>query len=251
MKISMIKLKSRGYLIGNLPLLSLFLLTLFALCLCLNILPETATQLMSSQPENVRDMGVIAISSGVIFALFCFYCVFDMGLYRFFIRKAQNRGGRVKDLFHYFLPSESINVLSFFIRYKTMTGLLFTFCFAPFYLSFSFLMKLLKGSPSLIVTVVILLTSVLLFLTGLYFWSEVKASLFLVKFYFAKGDYLNFRQLVSSSQKEMRERKKNLKRLKLSFVWWFLSCVFVVPSIYVFLYYRQSKAVLASEIMKE
>lgn len=251
MKISMIKLKSRGYLIGNIPLLSLFVLTLCFLSVCLNILPEAATQLLSELPEKSQSLAVSGISLSVIFVLLFFLSLFDMGIHRFFLRKAQRKGGKVKDLFYYFSPSESLAVLSFFIRYKAMSTLLYAVSFAPFSVCVALLLQLLKGVPSLGVSLVMLCTAVLLFFTGAFFLSEVKASLFLVKYRFINGAYLNFRQLVSASQNEMLKHKKTVFSLKVSFLWWFLSCLLILPSLYVFLYYSQSKAVLAAEIMEE
>ena len=56
MKNSMVKLKSRGYLIGYLPLLTLLLLTLIVLSVCLNMFPETVSQLLSDYSETARSI---------------------------------------------------------------------------------------------------------------------------------------------------------------------------------------------------
>ena len=203
------------------------------------------------QSEKIRSIAVICISFAVLFISALIYSCFDMGLFRFFLRKAQHKGGKIKDLFCYFSPSESFKLMLFVLRYSAMKFTVLCLSYLPFVLSALFLLKLLKTSSSLSVTIIMGLTVLILFICGAAFMSAVNDSLFLVKFYFANGCFLNFRQLVSSSQNEMKKQRKALVSLKFSFVWWFLSCIFVVPFAFVFLYYRQSKAVLAAEIMKE
>lgn len=251
MKNSMIKLKGRGYLIGNLPLLSLLFLSLWAFSVCLNILPEAVTQLLSENPGKMRIASVLGASLGVVIVLFSVTGLSYMGLQRFFLRKAEGKGGRVKDLFFYFSPSESFGAISFLLRYALMKAALYTVCYTPFAVGAAFVFRLAKTSASLSVTVIMLFTVIILFVNGSAFALSVKASLFLVKYYYIRGIYLTFRQLVSSSQKEMKKHRKSLFRLELSFIWWFLSCLLIVPSVYVFLYYGQSKAVFAAEIMGE
>ena len=71
------------------------------------------------------------------------------------------------------------------------------------------------------------------------------------KEYYAKGEYITFRQLVSSSQSQMKNRRKTLVKLRLSFLLWVIFSLFFFPSAYVFSYYSQSKAVLAAEFMAD
>lgn len=248
---SMIKLKGRGYLIGNLPLLTLLILSLWVFSLCLNILPEALMQLLSELPEKSRSFAVAVASVAVIFVLLFLFSLFDMGLHRFFLRKAEHRGGKVNDLFYYFSPSRSIGAFTFIIKYTLMKTGLFFLCFLPFFISLNFLFRLIKTSASLSVTAVMLLTVMLLFVNGCIFAFALKSSLFLVKYYYVNGVYLNFRHLISTSQHEMQNHKKSFLKLELSFVGWFFSCLFIFPIVYVLLYNGQSKAVLAAEIMSE
>ncbi len=249
MKNAIIKLKSRGYLIGNLLVLSLVLLIFSVFSLCLGIIPEIATQLLADVSERVRSIYVIVISFVILLVFFCAFSIVGMGFCRYFLRKAERKGGKVGDLFFYFSPSESFSVLCFFIRYMTLKALLFVLCFLPFTLCGVFLGWLIEKNVSLGVSFVLFFTALILLLLGAAVFSNFKNSLFLVKYYYAKGTYLNFRQLVSSSQSEMKRKGKSLLKLQLSFLGWFLSCLTILPSVYVFMYYQQSMAVLAAEIM--
>lgn len=249
MKNSIIKLKGRGYLIGNLPLLILLFLSLWAFSVCLNFLPEVMSQLLDESHPEIQIFIVSGVSVVIILILTNVLSLSYMGLQRFFIRKAEHKGGKVSDLFYYLRPSKSLGAMVFVFKYTMMKFMINAVCFMPFSVSLLFLIKIIKTSASLNVTVVIFLSCVLLFINGTVFSYSVNSSLFLVKYYYIKGSCFTFRQLVSTSQKEMREHKKMLLKFDLSFVWWFLSCLLIIPSIYVFLYYGQSKAVFASEIM--
>lgn len=249
MKISMIKLRGRGFLIGNMSVLSLLFLSLWAFSVCINIMPEAVTQLLSENSVKIRSLSVIGVSLGVIAIMLFTFSLSYLGLQRFFLRKAQRKGGRVKDLFFYFLPSESFSAFGFMCRYLLMKLFIYSFCYLPFFSGLLFMLRLLKSSASLSVTVIMLFTVILLFINGSVFSLSAKHSLFLVKYYYISGNYVSFRQLVSNSQREMKKHRKSLLSLELSFVWWFLSCLLVFPLVYVFLYHGQSKAVFAAEIM--
>ena len=71
------------------------------------------------------------------------------------------------------------------------------------------------------------------------------------RYYYAKGEYLTFRQLVSSSQHQINNHRKALTRLRLSFSLWLIFSLFFFPAAYVFSYYSQCKAVFAAEIMAD
>lgn len=249
MKISMIKLRGRAYLMGNLLLLSLLFFTVLSFSICLNILPETALQLLSSVSENTANIITAIISIVVMILVFCVFSAADMGLRRFFLRKAQRKGGSVKDLFFYFNPRETVRLICFSVKMTFMKAALLTLYFLPFLLSLFLLLSLIRNSASLNVSVVMLLSTLCLFLNGIMFYSKMVSSLFLVKYYFVNGEYLDFRHLISSSQNQMKKHKKTLMKLKISFTGWFLSCIFLLPVGYVFSYFCQSKAVAAAEFM--
>lgn len=248
---SMIRLKGRGYLIGNLSLLSLLFLSLCAFSVCVNILPEAITQLLSEHSVKTRAFAVAGVSLGVIVLMAFIFSISYLGVQRFFLRKAERKGGKVKDIFFYFLPSESFQAFGFVCRYLLMKLFIYTVCYLPFLLGMGFMLRLLKSTASLSITLLMLFTVILLFINGSVFALSVRHSLFLVKYYYINGSCISFGQLVANSQREMKKHRKSLLSLELSFVWWFLSCILVFPLVYVFLYYGQSKAVFAAEIMNE
>lgn len=251
MKISIMKLKGRGYLIGNLLLLSLLFFTVILFSVCINILPEMALQLLSTVPQNITNIITLFVCVAVILFLFCIFSAADMGLIRFFLRKAQKKGGKAKDLFFYFSPKQTAKLISFSVKTALLKFFILCICFMPFCFGSFLLFSLIKNSASLSVSVVMLLSTLCFLLNGIVFYSLADSSLFLLKYYFANGEYLNFRHLVSSSQTQMKKHRRTLLKLRLSFMGWFLSCVFILPIGYVFSYFSQSKAVAASHFMAD
>ena len=250
MNISMIKLKGRGFLMGNLTVISLLILSLLSLSLCMNLIPGVVFQWETDLSEKSRSAIVLTLSVCIIAFLFAVISALDMGIDRFFLRKAQKKGASTKDFFFYFKPKEVLGMLSFSLRLFLIKFIMGTVCFLPAVLCGALVSSMISSSASLNVSVVLLIAFLCFILNGMYFYSRFSGTLFLAKYYYIKGEYLNFRQLVSSSQYTMKKELKNLRRLKLSFSGWFLLCLFILPSLYVFSYYRQSSAVIAAEFMK-
>lgn len=248
MKTSMIKLKSKAYLMGNTAMLCLLFFSLVSLYFCLNLLPEIALQTVTFFSESTI---LLSVSIAVIGISFTAFSVSDMGFTRYFLRKAERSGGSVKDLFFYFAPEKAIKLLGFSVRFTLMKILLLLLCFMPFSVNLLIFLSLSESSVSLKVSVVMLISSLLFFLSGCVFYLEFADSLFLVKYYYAKGEYLTFRQLVASSQTQMKNCRASLIKLRFSFSLWLIFSLCFFPSAYVFSYYSQSKAVLASEIMAD
>lgn len=248
MKTSLIKLKSKAYLMGNTSMLCLLFFTLVSVCLCLNLLPEIALQTLS---DFEKSTVLISVSLSVILLTLMIFSVADMGFTRYFLRKAERSGGSAKDLFFYSAPKKAMKLMAFSLKYNLMKALLFALCFLPFSADVIIFLSLSENLLSLKVSVVMLISAMLFFLSGCRFYGKFSDSLFLVKYYYAKGEYITFRQLVSSSQSQMKNRRKTLVKLRLSFLLWLIFSLFFFPSAYVFSYYSQSKAVLAAEFMAD
>ncbi len=233
---------------GNTSMLCLLFFTLVSVCLCLNLLPEIALQILTYFEKSTV---LILASLAVISMMFVIFSVADMGFTRYFIRKAERSGGSAKDLFFYSSPKKVMKLMAFSLKYNLMKALLFLLCFLPFSANVMIFLSLSETVLSLKVSVVMLISALLFFLSGCQFYGKLADSLFLVKYYYAKGEYLTFRQLVSSSQSQMKNRRKLLVKLRLSFLLWMIFSLCFFSSAYVFSYYSQSKAVLAAEFMAD
>ncbi len=248
MKTSVIKLKGKACLIGNTSVLCLLFFTLAAVMLCLNFLPEIAVQTL---PDYHKNTFMIFVSVAVIAFAYALYSVFDMSFTRFFLRKAEKKGGTVKDLFYYSAPSRAVRLILFCVRLGMVKAFLLLICFLPFAANIVIFLNLSEHSVSLKVSAVMLASAIFFFLNGCRFYFMLSDSLFLVRYYYAKDEYLTFRQLVSSSQHQIKNHRKALTRLRLSFTLWLIFSLFFFPAAYVFSYYSQCKAVFVAEIMAD
>ncbi|MBQ1995497.1 MAG: hypothetical protein II237_04835, partial [Clostridia bacterium] len=163
MKTSLIKLKSKAYLMGNTSMLCLLFFTLVSVCLCLNLLPEIALQTLS---DFEKSTVLISVSLSVILLTLVIFSVADMGFTRYFLRKAERSGGSAKDLFFYSAPKKAMKLMAFSLKYNLMKALIFALCFLPFYADVVLFLLLSENLLSLKVSVVMLISAMLFFLSG-------------------------------------------------------------------------------------
>lgn len=174
----------------------------------------------------------------------------DLGFKRLFIKKAEGINTSKNDLFYYFRFKEFAKVLLYFTRIIIFKGFVFFICFLPFFAVICFLSSLIKN-VSVVSGLIFVLTALVNFINGAYFYKHFSYSLFLCDYYFVCGKFINFSHLIASSQSTMKNKCKELLKMKISFCGWFLLCALVVPILFVFLYYNQTKAVLALEYINE
>lgn len=250
--ISMFRLKGRGFLIGNFSLTALVVLTGAVFVFCLNLLPEVVLQVSVSYLPNVNgDLIVAAVSLLLLAVIFLFCSVVSLGTDRFFLRKAQNRGGGVKDIFYYFHPKKVFSAAAFVLRLFAVKLLLLIFCNTPTFLCLFLLVSIWQTSASVKVSLILLVSILAFAANGMYFYCKISSSLFLSRYYYIEGIFLNFRHIISCSQNTMKDKKKTLSKLRISFWGWFISCLLVFPAVYVFCYYRQTLSVAANDFMNK
>lgn len=250
--VSFFRLKGRGYIMGNVFLVSLFTLTSAALLFCLNFLPEVISQLLFSKVSEVQRSLIVAVCCLLlIFSAFLIYSSARYGSDRFFLRKAQNQGASVKDFFCYFHPKRAFSAFFFELRFLTLKLAAALFCLSPAILCFLMLLNLWKSTASVKVSVILLFSFVAFLINGIIFTSKIYSSLFLARYYYIEGKFVSFSHIISSSQSAMKEHKHTLRQLKLSFLGWFFLCLLIFPLGYVYSYYNQTLGVAANEFMNK
>lgn len=252
--ITRLRLKGRMLLIDNVVLISLLVSTTVMLVLCINFFVLVYELFLRNRVEAVisnyvplADLFValvlLSLSSAVRWLI-------KLGADRYFLRLTQKNGGTAQDVFYYFKPAEITQGLVFSMKLKLLYGVWLVISFFPAVLSFMLLSHCVERGVSFLVAVILTLGTVAFLLSGIFFYRNINASLFLVKYHFLAGDCITFRQMISDSQESMKKRKSLLFRLKFSFIGWFLLCVFIFPIGYVWGYYNQTLAVAAGEFMK-
>lgn len=250
--LSEIRLKGRKLLIGAVFLFSLTLAIGIMLVFSLSLMPAVyQTAVLPKIKESSYTPAVSLIVSFVLMvATFMSVTALSTGSDRYMLKKAQNRYACTKDIFYYFSLNEFFRLFVLKLRLFIMRLALFVMLNIPTFLCLFLLFSLVWNKFSFAVTLILSAGALVFLLSAVYFYMRLSASLFLAEYYYITGEYLSFRHLIASSQNAMRGKSGYLFRLKLSFLPWFLSCVFIFPLGYVWAYYRQTLAACAEEIMK-
>ncbi len=247
-----IRLRGRRLLIGTVPLFSLTLAVGIMLVFSLSLMPlvyKSALLPKLSQLSLPSYTGV-AVSAALLFVTAMSYLAVKTGSDRYMLRRAQGVYASATDIFYYFRPSAFFSLFIFKLRIFLLRLWVYVLLNIPTLLCAFLLRYLVSSRFSFAVSLVLCCGTAAFFLSGLYFYLRLTASLFLAEYYYIKGEYLSFRHLTGSSQNAMKDRSSELMRLRLSFSGWFLSCIFILPVGYVWGYYRQTLAAFADETMQ-
>ncbi len=252
--ISEIRLKGRSLLIGAVPLFSLTLavclLLTFSLSLMSLVYRSALLPAVDNYFGNYASYINLFAAAAILLSAVMAYIVLKTGSDRYMLKRAENVHAGTKDIFYYFSPRNFFSLLSVSLRLFLIRFSVFVFLNIPTGLCAFLLLSLSRSRFSAAVSAVLAAGCAAFFISSLWFYMRLTSSLFLVRYYFIKGEYLNFRHLTASSQNAMRGNIKSIRRLKLSFFGWFSLCVLILPIGYVWGYYRQTLAARANEIMK-
>ncbi len=252
--VSLYRLKGRALQIDNSLIVTLTFLTGFVLIVTVNFLPVIYRSfifpLFTFSEEFFYAVGDLFASSLLLGTAFGFYSSVRLGTKRYLFKKAQKKNPRVNDIFFYFLPKRYFSAFIYSVKTALVKLSLFLFCMAPSLVCFVAVGHFSRQGVSALVCLSLSVTAMCLLLNGGVFYSLFYSSFFLCDYYFIEGTYLNFRHLLSCSQKSMCGKNTLLTRLKLSFFGWFVLCFALLPIPYVWGYYNQSLAVAAAEFMK-
>ncbi len=250
---SEIRLKGRSLIMGALTLFTLTLAVSVSLGYSMSLMPLIYRSALLPLVKNFTDGYVSYINLfaalSVLFLSYMSLKALKTGSDRYMLKKAQNVCASTKDIFYYFIPRQFFSLFYVSCRVLFLRLLLFIFVNIPTTLCMLLLLNLGRSTFSAAVSFVLAAGCGAFFISGIYFYNKLSASLFLIPYYFIKGEFLSFRHLLSSSQNAMRGKTKSLLRLKMSFTGWFLSCVLILPCAYVWSYYNQTMAAYAEEIM--
>ena len=216
--------------------------------LSINLIPivyvSAVKPLMSVANEKAISF---IISAAVMLMLWQVYSCLSYGCDRFMLKRAENFTSGAGDIFYYFKPKNLFSLLTFTLRLGICKLMTLVLVLTPFFICGWGCYSLCMKGFSAAVCGIFAVFSAVFFFVGFSTYSRICDSLFLVRYLFIKGDYLDFRHLLSQSQQDMSKKSNRLRKLKGSFVGWFLLSLLVFPLPYVWCYYRQTKACFAAE----
>ena len=217
--------------------------------LAVNLMPivyVSAVKPLLSSELQAKAISLV-ISAAVLLIMHQVYSCLSFGCDRFMLKRAENFTSGAGDIFYYFAPSKLIVLCMFGLRFTLYKLRMLVLVFLPFFLCLASFYSLCVQGFSAAVCGIFAVFSAVLFFVGFKTYGEISNSLFLVRYRFIKGGYVDFRHLLSQSQQDMSKMSGKLRKLKGSFMGWFLLCLLIFPLPYVWCYYRQTKACFAAE----
>lgn len=228
-------------------ILTMTFLVLLLIVISINLMPMVYVSVVKSLlAETGQEKTItLAISSVLLFAsVFIFSCL-SYGTDRFMLKRAENTVAGAGDIFYFFAPKRVVPFGVFLMKLTFYKTFLLTVLLVPFIICTGVFVSLCAREFSALVCSVFAVFSLVFLLAGCFAFLQINDTLFLVRYRFIKGEYINFRQLLSQSQQDMTGKTLRLRKLKGSFAGWFLLCAFIFPLPYVWSYYRQTKACFA------
>ena len=214
----------------------------------LNLIPMVyLTAIRPMLSDFRRESAITAILSLVLLIIsVAVYSCLSFGTDRFMLKRAENTIAGAGDIFYYFAPKRFFRLCAFTLKFGSFKLLIFLLLSLPFVICAYILYTLSVGGFSALVCWAFAVFSLVFLFLAIGTFLKINDTFFLVRYRFIRGDYLNFRHLLSQSQQDMSDRIVKLRRLKGSFIGWFLLCLLVAPIPYVWCYYRQTKACFAA-----
>lgn len=248
-----IRYKGRGMIIGAVGLFTLIFFVGALLVYSVNLLPLLYRGLIEPAAEEKfgQFSAYIGLAAAFLVLMLVFFCynAFSLGSSRYAFKRAQRLSADTGDIFCYFSPKRLPGVTALTLRLFLLRLMLLLFCLLPLFIVATLVYFLTQNVASAGVIMIMALSSAAFLISAIYFYMRLSASLFLVRYIFIRGDYLNFRHLISYSQQQMRGRAGELMSLRLSFLPWFFLCLLIFPIGYVFAYYKQTLACYAHRVL--
>lgn len=249
-----IRLKGRTLLVGAVPLSCLSVSVLIMMVVALSFLPliyiNTLQPYLNNKLGEFSSYISLFASIFIVTILYLLASSFKTGCDRYMLKKAQNIHADTKDIFFYFKLKQFFSLARISIRLLSVKIIAFLFLNIPTILCLALLVYLGTSPFSAAVSLILGAGCLAFTINAIWFYNRLLSTMFLVRYYFIMGEYINFRHLLSSSQSSMCGKEKELIRLKRSFAGWVLSCAFILPIGYVWGYYNQTLAVYATQIIK-
>lgn len=179
-------------------------------------------------------------------------CAFRSGSDRYYLKKAAGLRSGGGDVLFYLRPKKIAALIAFNLCFYALKLSLLLFSFLPFLLClFAVLYSGGQGSVSLSLFRIYLFTGLLLFIFGTVFFLRLNSFLFAARYCFVSGNYTSIKGLFRFSYGCMQGNRKRVFIRKLSFIPWFISCVFLLPIGFVRGYYHQSMADIAADLIRK
>lgn len=196
--------------------------------------------------KTAAAIGVLCVLS---FAALLFYSSLSVGEKAWYCGITDERKNYTRRLFFWFRPKNSFRALRFkalLVTIKAMWAVVFFLPFAVLTWSIYYL----SGSGGLELYLFISLSggAILTAVCGAIFYFIAMQKYFIAEYLYSSDPRLKPLTAIRQSKNLLDGHILEIVRFKLSFMPWFLSCIFIAPAFYFLPYYKESCCMVAKKI---
>lgn len=179
-------------------------------------------------------------------------CAFRSGADRFYLKRAVGLKADGREVFYFFRFKNAFRLVSFYLCFYGLKLLVFAFSFAPLSALLIYTAdRTYNRNFSAALFYVLIFTGAALFVFGLVFFIRLNSFFFLARYCFASENFYSLKRLFRFAFSCIVGKRRTVTVKKLSFIPWFLSCVFLLPISFVRSYYNQTMAQLAADLIEK
>ncbi len=251
MKNAMIKQESKAFIKGKRAKALSIVLFYFIFCVVMTALSFGI--IFISDLLRGSDFGVTAAVFAVLvilgFITLLVYSSVSVGEKAWYGGITANKRNYTKRLFFWFRPKNSLRAF----RFKALMYIIKSLWAIVFFLPAAILVwsiYYLSGTGGLELYLFISLTggTVLLTIGGAVFYFIAMQKYFIAEYLYSSNPKLGAGTAIKQSKNLLDGHILEIVRFKLSFLPWFLGCIFIVPAVYFIPYYKESCCVVAKKI---
>lgn len=189
----------------------------------------------------------ILVMSGVI--AYVVIMPFNYGRDMWFYENARKNKLSLKKLFSFYNVRKSVGAIkiTFFVQLRKFLATIL-FMIPSFSLGGYFIYALKEGIGQ-VLFIVLSVSIILLSVTGFFFSFVYSQKYFLAQYLYYENEPCKVNEIIKLSSKIMENKCFETAMLKLSFFPWWLLCVLIFPTVYVYPYYKLSISFKAITIL--
>lgn len=251
MKNALIKQESKAFIKGK--RVKALSIVLFSFVFCAVMTALSFVVIFVSDLLRASGLGVtIALFAVLVilsFAALLVYSSISVGEKAWYGGITANKNNYTKRLFFWFRPKNSLRAF----RFKALMFIIKSLWAIVFFLPAAILVwsiYYLSGTGGLELYLFISLTggTVLLTISGAVFYFIAMQKYFIAEYLYSSNPKLGAWTAIKQSRNLLDGHIHEIVRFKISFLPWFLGCIFIVPAVYFIPYYKESCCVVAKKI---
>ncbi|MBP3442635.1 MAG: DUF975 family protein [Clostridia bacterium] len=181
---------------------------------------------------------------------FLFYSSASLGEQAFYGGRMRKKNNCFKRFIFWFNPEKSLKAFTLKLLLFTLKSMWSIIFLLPFTITAAFIFAVaFSGGIEVYLLLSLACGALILLITGLVFRFIFIQRYFLAEFLLTEDPSLKPVQCIKQSKNIIDGHIFRVIRFKLSFLPLFLSCILIIPSVFVYPHYKQSRTIIAKELM--